>query len=146
MLLLKKKCRNCYCNSIEKCVLVEVLLLDYLKLDQELACLEQQESKANAAELAALEALLAARAKKDQLCKQRKVLARRKRELIDKLEKFIKEIKALQAAENINFKVSVLKSSLMPSTLALDQSTFSLTYLEGNSIFNNFLAKLHSTI
>jgi hypothetical protein len=46
-------------------VLVEVPILDFTKLDKELACLEQQESKTDAAEAKALDALLTARAKKD---------------------------------------------------------------------------------
>jgi hypothetical protein len=46
---------------------VEVLILDYSKLDKEIACLEQQEHNANAAKTAALGALLTARAKKDCL-------------------------------------------------------------------------------
>ena len=40
MLLLKKECRNYYCNSIKRYALVEVSLLDFTKLDKELACLE----------------------------------------------------------------------------------------------------------
>jgi hypothetical protein len=64
---LKKECRNCYQNSVKVCVLVVVLIPDYSKLDKEIACLEQQENDADAAEAAALEALLAARAKKDCL-------------------------------------------------------------------------------
>jgi hypothetical protein len=30
---LKKECGNCYCNGVKTCVLVEVPLLDFLKLD-----------------------------------------------------------------------------------------------------------------
>jgi hypothetical protein len=30
---LKKECGNCYCNSVKTCVLVEVPLPDFLKLD-----------------------------------------------------------------------------------------------------------------
>jgi hypothetical protein len=67
MLLLKKECGNCYRNSVKVCVLVVVLILDYSKLDKEMARLEQQENDADAADAAALEALLAARAKKDRL-------------------------------------------------------------------------------
>jgi hypothetical protein len=52
---------------VKVCVLVVVLILDYSKLDKEMARLEQQENDADAAEAAALEALLAARAKKDCL-------------------------------------------------------------------------------
>jgi hypothetical protein len=37
---LKKECGNCYHNSVKTCVLVEVPLPDFLKLDQELARLE----------------------------------------------------------------------------------------------------------
>jgi hypothetical protein len=37
---LKKECRNCYRNSVKVCVLVVVLILDYLKLDKEMARLE----------------------------------------------------------------------------------------------------------
>jgi hypothetical protein len=64
---LKKECGNCYQNSVKVCVLVVVPIPDYSKLDKEIACLEQQENNADAAEAAALEALLAARAKKDCL-------------------------------------------------------------------------------
>jgi hypothetical protein len=62
---LKKKCRNCYRNSVKTYVPVEVLILDFTKLDKKLAHLEQQESEADAAEAKALDALLTARAKKD---------------------------------------------------------------------------------
>ena len=71
---LKKECGNYYRNGVKLCVPVEVPLPDFSRLDQELARLEQQESEADAAEAAALDALLAARAKKDRLRKQRKVL------------------------------------------------------------------------
>jgi hypothetical protein len=59
---------------------VEVLIPDFTKLDKELARLEQQKSEADAAEAKALDALLAARAKKDQLQKQQKLLKRRKQQ------------------------------------------------------------------
>jgi hypothetical protein len=49
------------------CVLVVVPILDYSKLDKEIARLEQQENNTDAAEAAALEALLATRAKKNCL-------------------------------------------------------------------------------
>jgi hypothetical protein len=64
-LLLKKECRNCYRNRVKTCVLVEILLLDFTKLDKEIARLEQQEAKADTVEAAALDALVAACAKKD---------------------------------------------------------------------------------
>jgi hypothetical protein len=64
---LKKEYRNCHQNSVKTCVPVKVPIPDFAKLDKELAHLEQQESKADAAEAKALDALLAARAKKDQL-------------------------------------------------------------------------------
>jgi hypothetical protein len=46
---------------------VKVPILDFTKLDKKLACLEQQESKIDAVEAKALDALLAARTKKDWL-------------------------------------------------------------------------------
>jgi hypothetical protein len=49
------------------CVLVVVLILDYLKLDKEIAYLEQQENNVDVAEVATLQALLTTRAKKDRL-------------------------------------------------------------------------------
>jgi hypothetical protein len=52
---------------VKVCVLVVVLIPNYSKLDKEIARLEQQENDADAVEVAALEALLAARAKKDCL-------------------------------------------------------------------------------
>jgi hypothetical protein len=52
---------------VKTCVPVKVPIPDFTKLDKKLACLEQQESKADAAEAKTLDALLAARAKKDQL-------------------------------------------------------------------------------
>jgi hypothetical protein len=52
---------------VKSCVLVEVPLLDFSKLDNELACLEREEVDANQAKAKALKALLAARAKKDRL-------------------------------------------------------------------------------
>jgi hypothetical protein len=76
MSLLKKECGNCYWNSVKVCVLVVVLIPDYSKLDKEIARLEQQENNVDVVEVAALEALLAARAKKDYLQKQRKLLVR----------------------------------------------------------------------
>jgi hypothetical protein len=72
-------------------------------------------------------------------------LARCKQQLIDELEKFVEEIKFLEAAKNINCEVSILEERLMPGTLALDWSAFSSSYLEGNSMFNDFLVKSHST-
>jgi hypothetical protein len=86
---LNKACGNCYKYGIKECVPVEVSLPDYSKLDQELARLEQLESEADAAGSAALNALLAARRKKDRLRKQRKVLVRREQQLMDESGKFV---------------------------------------------------------
>jgi hypothetical protein len=46
---------------------VEVPIPDFTKLNKKLAYLKQQKSKADTVETKALDALLAARAKKDQL-------------------------------------------------------------------------------
>jgi hypothetical protein len=48
------------------------------------------------------------------------VLARQEQKLIDKSRKFVEEIKALEAAEDLNREVGVLKASIIPSTLGLD--------------------------
>jgi hypothetical protein len=130
---------------VKECVPVDIPLPDYSKLDQELARLEQQESEADAAESAALEALLSARAKKDRLRKQRKFLARREQKLMEESKKFVDEIEALEAAEDINREVGILESGLMPGTLALDWGTFSPTYLEGDPTFDEFLVESHGT-
>jgi cell division protein ZapA (FtsZ GTPase activity inhibitor) len=49
------------------CVLVDILILDYLKLDKKIACLEKQKNNIDIVEAAVLEALLTARAKKNYL-------------------------------------------------------------------------------
>ena len=76
MSLLKKECRNYYYSSVKSCILVEVPVLDYSKLNSELARLEKQEANTNKAKVEALDALLLAQAKKDYLYKQRKMLKR----------------------------------------------------------------------
>jgi hypothetical protein len=48
-------------------VLVVILIPDYLKLDKEIAYLEQQENNVDAVEVATLQALLTTRVKKDRL-------------------------------------------------------------------------------
>jgi hypothetical protein len=55
-------------------VLVEVLAPNFAKLDAELAQLDKQKAEAEAAEEAAFKKMLAARAKKNRLRKQRKLL------------------------------------------------------------------------
>jgi cell division protein ZapA (FtsZ GTPase activity inhibitor) len=62
------------------CVPVVVLIPNYSKLDKKIAHLKQQKNDADTAEAATLEALLTARAKKNCLQKQRKLLARRKQQ------------------------------------------------------------------
>jgi orotate phosphoribosyltransferase len=69
---------------VKVCVLVVVLILDYSKLDKEMACLEQQENNVDVVEVATLEALLTARAKKNYLQKQRKLLVRYEQQWMDK--------------------------------------------------------------
>jgi hypothetical protein len=59
---------------------VVIPIPDYSKLDKEIARLEQQKNDADTAEAATLQALLTARAKKDRLRKQKKLLVRRKQQ------------------------------------------------------------------
>jgi hypothetical protein len=127
------------------CVLVVILILDYSKLDKEIACLEQQKNNADAAEAATLEALLAARAKKNYLQKQRKLLVRCKQQWMDKLGQFVEEIKALEAVDRINQEVSLLKDRLMLGTLLLNWSAFIPSFLEGNSGFKKLIGASPST-
>jgi hypothetical protein len=133
---LKKECGNCYRNGIKSCVPVEVPLPDFSKLDSELNRLEREEADADQAEAKALDALLAARAKKDALRKQRKMLKRREQQLVDDSGKFVEEIEALEAAEAINREVSMLDEGLMPGSLALDWSAFMPSYLDGDPGFD----------
>jgi hypothetical protein len=65
---------------MKTCVPVKVPIPNFTKLDKKLAHLKQQKSKANAAEAKALDALLTARAKKNQLQKQQKLLKRQKQQ------------------------------------------------------------------
>ena len=132
---LKKECGNCYRNGVKSCVPVEVLIPNFEKLDQELARLEQQKAEVDAAESAALEALMAARAKKDRLRKQRKILKRRKQQWVDESGKYVEDIEALEAIEWANREVSTLEGGLMLGTPALDWSVFMPTFLEGDPRF-----------
>jgi hypothetical protein len=104
-----------------------------------MARLEQQENDADAAEAAALEALLAARAKKDRLWKQRKLLVRCEQQWIDKSGRFVEEIEALEAVDGINQEVSLLKDGLMPGTSSLDWSAFMPSFLKGDSGFEELM-------
>jgi hypothetical protein len=81
MSLLKKECGNYYRNGVRTpYVPVEVPAPNFAKLDAELAWLEKQEAEAKEAKEAALKKLLAARAKRNRLQKQRKLLQRRKQQ------------------------------------------------------------------
>lgn len=136
---LKKECGNCYRNGVKSCVPVEVPVPNFEKLDQELARLERQESEADAEEAAALQSLMAARAKRDRLRKQKKMLKRREQQWIDESGKFVEEIEALEAVEGINRDVMQLENGLMPGSSALDWSAFMPSVLEGDPGFDESL-------
>ena len=136
---LRKECRNCYRNRVKSCVLVEVPVPNFEKLDRELARLDQQEADADAAEAAALQSLMAARAKKDALRKQRKMLKRREQQWIDESGKYVDDIEALEAVEGINCEVAQLEGGLMPGSSALDWSVFMPSCLEGDPGFDEFV-------
>jgi len=55
--LLSKKCRNCEYNRIKKCELVDLLILDFLKINNKMSRLEEIEDKAAKAKEAAIAAL-----------------------------------------------------------------------------------------
>ena len=60
------------------------------------------------------------------------MLKRQEQQQIDKIGKFVEDIKALKAVKDINQEVAQLEGGLMPSSLALNQSAFMLSVLEGN--------------
>jgi hypothetical protein len=63
MLLLSVKCSNCYYNSVNKCKLVEILVLNFKKIDNKITRLEEIEETAEEAKEAAIAVLQAACAK-----------------------------------------------------------------------------------
>ena len=68
------------------------------------------------------------------------MLQRQEQQQIDKAGKIVEDIKALKAVEDINQEVAQLEGSLMPSSLAPNQSAFMLSVLERNLnflLFNN---------
>jgi hypothetical protein len=67
------------------------------------------------------------------------LLKRRKQLVVDESGRFVEEIEALEAIEDINRKVSLLEDSLMPGTSALDWGAFILSCLEGNPSFDKLL-------
>jgi hypothetical protein len=73
---LKKECSNYYSVGGQKCVPMEVPIPNFARIDREIERLEQIEAKANEAKSTALQAILAAYAKKDRVHKQRKILKR----------------------------------------------------------------------
>ena len=66
------------------------------------------------------------------------MLKRQEQRQIDKTGKFVEDIKALKAVKDINQEVAQLEGSLMPSSLALNQSAFMLSILEGDPNFLSF--------
>ena len=60
------------------------------------------------------------------------MLQRYKQQQVDKASQYIKDIKALKAVKGINWDVAQLEDGLMPGTLALDQSAFMPSVLEGD--------------
>jgi hypothetical protein len=129
---LKKACGNCYYNGISKCEPVEVPLPNYSKLDRELARLAKQEAEADKAEEDAFNAMVAARAKKERLRKQRELLQRREQRWVDESGRYVEDLEALEAVDSINREVANLEGGLMPGTSALDWSAFSPSWLEGD--------------
>jgi hypothetical protein len=137
---LKKECRNCYRKGNILYVPVKVPVPNFTKLNRELARLNAQEAKVDAAEEKAIEALIAAQSKKRQLHNQQKLLKRRKQLVVDKSSRFVEKIKALEAVEDINREVNLLEGSLIPGTSALDWGAFMPSCLESNPGFDELLS------
>jgi DNA gyrase/topoisomerase IV subunit B len=73
-LSLSKKCSNCKYNSLTKYKLVNLLVLDFLKINAKIERLEKLEEEAKQAKEAVIAALQAAYAKQSYLNKQKKFL------------------------------------------------------------------------
>ena len=63
------------------------------------------------------------------------MLKRKEQQQVDKADKFIEDIKALKAVKDIDQDVEQLEGSLIPSYLALNQSAFMQSVLEGDPGF-----------
>jgi hypothetical protein len=59
--------------------------------------------------------------------------------VVDESGRFVEEIEALEAVEDINREVNLLEGSLIPGTSALDWGAFMLSCLEGDPGFNKLL-------
>ena len=86
--------------------------------------LEQIEDKAAKAKVAAIAASQAARAKLNQVRKQKKFLKRCKQQQFNASAQFVKDIKQLEQQEAVLDNVTMLKNRLMPGLLALNQLTY----------------------
>lgn len=82
------------------------------------------EDKAAKAKEAVMAALQAARARLNQVRKQKKFLKRCKQQQFNASAQFVKDIKQLEQQELVLNNVSVLKSGLMPRLLALNWLTY----------------------
>lgn len=131
---LSEKCGNCYRGGAKSCEPVDVPAPNFARLDAELKRLEKQEEEADAAEEAALDALVAARAKKNRLRKQRKLLHRREQKWFAESDALVQDLEVLEGRESVNAEVHLLEGGLMPGVNALDWSAFSPSWLEGDPL------------
>lgn len=131
---LREECGNCHRNGIKTCEPVEIPPPNFARLDKEMERLDAQEAEADAAEEAALGALVAARAKKNRLRKQKKLLQRREQKWFAESTALSDDLDVLEARDAINSEVRLLEDGLMPGTSALDWSAFSPSWLEGDPL------------
>lgn len=129
---LREECGNCHRNGIKSCEPVEVPPPNFARLDKEMERLAAQEAEADAAEEAALDALLAARAKKNRLRKQKKLLQRREQKWFADSDALVNDLEVLEARDALNSEVRLLEEGLMPGTSALDWSAFPPSWLDGD--------------
>jgi hypothetical protein len=97
-------------------------------------------------EAKALGALLAARQKKDWLCKQRKLLKRREQQWVDESGKFVEDIEALEASKGLNREIALLEDGIIPGTLALDWSAYMLSFLDSDPSFDDLVVDSYGTV
>ena len=121
---LKVQCGNCYKNGISKCEPVEPVIPNFSRIDSEVDRLEKLEEAAAAEEEAAIAALQAARAKRNRLLKQKRLLKERENKLLEDSMRFVEEIEHLEGLEDLGQDVAQLENGLMPGALALDWSSY----------------------
>jgi hypothetical protein len=128
MSTLKEVCGECYRSGSKECVPVELPLPDYGRIDKEIARLEREDREAEKAERKAFDAMAAARAKRDRLRRQKDFLLRREQKIVDASGQYVQEIEALEAAEDLNFDLSMFEDRMLAGSSHGDWGAMGLVF------------------